>query len=155
MSRESNGTDVRDTEIAKMRAAGVTQAKIAEHTGLSIPGVRYVLAKEQVQAMIEQEQSRLAALMPSAMDNYEKWVTKAHTYHDKTDKEIAFRATTKVLESHGLLPGNQSVVIQQFNTKNTIISPILERVLEEYGKKLRPPDVVDVEFEDVENGGVV
>jgi hypothetical protein len=154
MSRESNGTDVRDTEIAKMRAAGVTQAKIAEHTGLSIPGVRYVLAKEQVQAMIEQEQSRLAALMPSAMDNYEHWVNKAKTFHDKTDKEIAFRATTKVLESHGLLPGNQSVVIQQFNTKNTIISPILEKVLEEYGKKLRPPEVIDVDFEEV-NGDVV
>jgi hypothetical protein len=139
LSRNSNGTDVRDINIAKLRAAGVTQAKIAEHTGLSLPGVRYVLAKEQVQAMIEQEQSRLAALMPSAMDNYEK-----------TDKEIAYRATTKVLESHGLLPGNQSVVIQQFNTKNTIISPVLERVLEEYGKKLRPPEIIDVDFEEIE-----
>lgn len=150
MSRASQGTDVRDINIAKLRAAGVTQAKIAEHTGLSIPGVRYVLAKEQVQAMIEQEQSRLAALMPTAMDNYEKWVNKAHQYHDKTDKEIAYRATTKVLESHGLLPGNQSVVIQQFNTKNTIISPVLEKVLEEYGKRLREPEVLDVEFEDVQ-----
>ena len=154
MSRQSKATDIRDMEIAKMRAAGVAQSKIAEHTGLSVQGVKYVLAKEQVQAMIEQEQSRLAALMPDAMDNYEKWVKKAHLYHDKTDKEIAYRATTKVLESHGLLPGNQSVVIQQFNNKTTIISPVLEKVLAEYGNSLRKVDAIDVDFEEI-NGGVV
>ena len=121
MSRNSDGTEVRDTLVAKMRAAGATQKSIAEQTGLSIPGVRYVLAKEQVQAMIEQEQSRLAALMPNAMNNYETWVKKATSYHDKTDKEIAFRATTKVLESVGILPGAQSVVITNIVNKNTII----------------------------------
>lgn len=147
MSRNSDGTEVRDTLVAKMRAAGATQKSIAEQTGLSIPGVRYVLAKEQVQAMIEEEQSHLAALMPTAMDNYEKWITKAHNYHDKTDKEIAFRATTKVLESVGLVSGAPSVIIQNITNKNTIISPTMERVLAEYGNKLRKVDVVDVEYE--------
>lgn len=148
MPKKNDNLVVRDQAVAKMRAAGATQKDIAEKTGLSIPGVKYVLAKEQVQAMIEQEQSRLAALMPNAMDNYETWVKKATSYHDKTDKEIAFRATTKVLESVGILPGAQSVVITNIVNKNTIISPMMEKVLEEFGNRLREVDVIDVDFEE-------
>ena len=150
--------EVRNTKIAKMKARGMGPTKIHEElqkTGeqLSVEGVKKVLTRPEVRELIEKEKSRLTALVPEAVTNYDHWVKNARMFHLKEDKEIAFKATTKVLESHGLVSGAPSeqvkITIQQ---SEVILSPVIESMLAGFMGKLREakpiePSTIDVEYE--------
>jgi hypothetical protein len=139
--------EVRNTKIAKMKAVGLSKRKISEElkrTGenLSVGGVAKVLAKTEVKAIIESEKGRLASQIPQCVTNYEHWIKNARVFHDKTDKDIAFRATTKVLESHGMISGATADQVKISITQNDVfLSPVVEKILEGFmGNILNAPN---------------
>lgn len=163
----------RDAKIAKLAATGLSLSKIAEETKknnnpIKKSRVYTILQKPDIKALMEKEQQRLAGLIPKAVKNYETWVNNAHLYSDRADKDIAFKATTKVLESHGLVSGAPSNSVQiMINSGNTIISPVIQELLNGFMGKingqeflkssenlLKSSEVVEAEFEDVEEFNV-
>jgi transposase len=139
----------RDVKVAKMKAAGASRKEIAEATGLSIPGVAKVMEKPEIKEMILAEQSKLAELVPTAVENVRKWVNKAHEYELKEDKEIAYKANRDVLQSVGLVAGSQAVVVENLNMQNNFINPVMREVLKEFAASLVKEDyIIDVDFEE-------
>jgi lambda repressor-like predicted transcriptional regulator len=154
-------TSVRDRKIAKMHVRGMSQRKISrelEKEGVSLTqrGVGKILSRESVQEIIKAERHKLAEMVPEAVNNYNHWVRNARMFHDKTDKEIAFRATTKVLESHGLVSGAQSEQVKiVINQGDIVLSPVIEKVLGSFMQRFaeaKPLEAaLDVEFEPVKD----
>jgi hypothetical protein len=141
----------RDTKMAKIAATGISQSKIVgemkkEGWTVTKATVNHALQKPNIKLIMEEEREKLISLVPKAVSNYKNWIDKATTYRDKTDKEIAFKATTKVLESNGLVSGTPSTQIQIMNNSgNTIVSPIIEGLLKMFVDKLNTVDVIDAE----------
>lgn len=141
--------------IAKMAATGLSVPKIKNEMNkigwtVSEKIITHAMSKEEIKQMIEQERGRLFNLVPQAVKNYEKWINRAHDYKDKSDKEIAFKATTKVLESPGLLSGTPSQQINVLmNSGNTIISPVIEGLLKTFMDSLKQTEVIEGEFEQI------
>lgn len=151
-----NKVKLRDLNIAKLSATGLSKPKIVNQMktvgwDISESTVKYVLKRDDIKEIIDQERTRLMSLVPQAVKNYERWVNNAHGYRDKSDKEIAFKATTKVLESPGLLSGTPSTQINlMMNSGNTIVSPVIEGMLKLFMDSLKP-EIVEAEFESVDN----
>jgi predicted transcriptional regulator len=151
--------DVRNTRMAKMAARGMSQQKIANAmTEMGDPisqrGVGIALALPEVKEIIAREKARLMEMVPSAVTNYDHWIRNAKMFSDKTDKEIAFRATTKILESHGLVSGNVSEQVKITINQNDIqLSPVISNILNSFMKQFseaKPNErVIDVEFQAV------
>ena len=150
-----NKIKLRDLNIAKLAATGLSQPKIintmnTEGWNVSKAIVKYALSKDEIKKVIEEERTRLLSLVPQAVKNYERWITRAHGYKDKTDKQIAFQATTKVLESPGLLSGTPSQQINVLmNSGNTIVSPVIEGLLKIFMDSLKQTEVIEANFEPV------
>ena len=149
---------VRNGKIAKMTARGISAVKISKELKkmgeeLSPSGVKKVLTKADVKEILDKEKLKLTEIFPEAVRNFDHWIRNARVFHDKTDKEIAYRATTKILESHGLVSGAPSeqvkITIQQ---SEVILSPVLEKMLAGFMDKLseaKPiePKAIDVVYE--------
>lgn len=154
MPKRDKSNRGRDVAIAKMGAAHMSLSEIAEETKkydhpVKKSRIHNILQKPDIKELMEKEQQRLATLVPEAVKNYEEWVTNARSYTDRADKDIAFKATTKVLESHGLISGSPSQSIQVLiNTGNTIISPVIGELLSGFMNKINS-EVFDAEYEDV------
>ena len=130
-------TSVRDVEIGKMRAAGATYEKIGQDVGLGKSRVAVICERDDVKAIIEGEQKRLVSLVPTAVDNYRAWINKGSITTNKDEREVAFKASTKVLESTGILNGAPSTLVQiLYNDNKTIISPVIKTLLDEFVGKL-------------------
>jgi len=147
-----NKVKLRDLNIAKLSATGMSKPKIVDQMNkdgwdISEHMVKYALSKEEVKEIVERERTRLMSLVPQAVKNYERWVTRAHSYKDKSDKEIAFKATTKVLESPGLLSGTPSQQINiLMNSGNAIVSPVIEGLLKIFMDNLKQTEVIEGEI---------
>ena len=144
----------RDMTIAMLRAKDVSMRKIGAEVGIGKSRVAAICKRDDVRSVIETEQRRLVSLVPSAVDNYKAWISKGSITNDKDMRDIAFKASTKVLESTGLLTGNASIQIQNvYNNNNTVISPVIMNLLGEFSKSLNSFDdvneVIDGEFEEL------
>lgn len=121
---------------------------------ISESGVTKVLAKMEVQEIIKKERSRLAELIPNAVNNYEHWVKNAKMFHDRTDKDIAYRATKDILGSHGMVTGQVADQVKVIiNQTEVFLSPVVSKMLEGFMGSLsgvKPAEVtkevIDVEF---------
>ena len=141
-------TTPRDVEIAVKRASGQSLREIGEQVGLSKSRVDAICKREDVRTIIETEQKRLVQLVPTAIDNYKTWISKGSITNNKDEREVAFKASTKVLESTGILNGAPSVLIQNvYNDNKTIISPVIMTLLKEFTGKMASFDeeIIDVE----------
>ena len=120
---------------------------------LSVSGIKKVLTRSEVKDIIDREKSRLTNLIPEAITNFEYWVRNAKMFDDKTDREIGYRTTLKVLESHALVSGAPSESIKvTINQSEVILSPVIEKMLAGFMGKLseaKPiePTTIDVEYE--------
>jgi hypothetical protein len=144
----------RDMTIAMLRAKDVSMRKIGAEVGIGKSRVAAICKRDDVRSVIETEQRRLVSLVPSAVDNYKAWISKGSITNDKDMRDIAFKASTKVLESTGLLTGNASIQIQNvYNNNNTVISPVIMNLLGEFSKSLNSFDdvneVIDGEFSEI------
>ncbi len=140
----------RDMAIAMMKARGMSYREIGGEVSLGKSRVAAICKRDDVRTVIEQEQKRLVSLVPSAVDNYKSWIGQGSITRDKDLRDISFKASTKVLESAGLLAGNASIMIQNvYNDNKQIISPVIMQLLGEFSKKLSDfDDVVDAEYEE-------
>ena len=146
----------RDTKIAKLRAQNVSCEKIGKQVGLGRSRVAVICEREDVKTVIEQEQKRLVSLVPSAIDNYKHWIGQGKITNDKDMRDIAFKASTKVLEGTGLLSNAPSVMIQNvYNDNKTIISPVIMKLLQDHQAKLTSidDDIIEGEFKDYDEEG--
>ena len=145
-------TSTRDIEIAKKRAAGESYRQISAEVGLAKSRVETICKRDDVKSIIEREQKRLIELAPSALDNYKHWISKGIITNNKDEREVAFKASTKVLESTGILNGTPSAIVNiLYNDNKTIISPVIMGLLSEFTKKMTAFDDV-VEGEIIEEG---
>lgn len=149
------GTTIRDMNIAKERAAGLKKSEICRNHGLSRHGLDDILNRPDVKKMIETELVLLAQTLPAARDNYDKWIRNAHQYQNPTDKEIGFKATTKVLEQFGVLSDRPSVVVNNIiNAEVQVVPPIVRKMLDNFLVGLKQFDAIDAEFEEVKDDQV-
>jgi hypothetical protein len=155
--------EVRDRKIAKMAATGMSLRKISKELEkggekLSHTVVGDILQKPEVKEIIEKEKNRLAQIIPQCVTNYEYWVKNAKMFHDPKAQEIGFRATTKVLESHGLVSGAPSVQVKiTISQTEVTVSPVIQRMLENFMGKLdeaQPvkPEAIEVDYEVIPGG---
>jgi hypothetical protein len=140
--------------VAKLRAKGDTLKEIGKQVKKSTVRVQQLCARDDIKALIEEEQARLATLVPTAVRNFEHYIESAIDAKDKTDKEISFRATQKLLESTGILNNQPSHLVQiLYNDNKTIISPIIEKLLCGFMDKFKQDDygeIIDGECINVE-----
>ena len=139
-------TPVRDVEIGKMRAAGMPYQAIGDAVGLGKSRVAVICERDDVKAIIENEQKRLVSLVPSAVDNYKTWIMRGSTTNNKDEREVAYKASTKVLESTGILNGAPSTLVQiLYNDNKTIISPVIMGLLKDFTSKIAEiPDIPEI-----------
>ena len=148
-STKPDETDVtsRDMKIAQMRAKGVSYQKIGDEVGLQKSRVAVICGREDVKEIIESEQRRLVSLVPTAVDNYKKWINAGQITNDKDMRDISFKATTKVLESTGILNGTPSTLVNiLYNDNKVIISPVIMGLLKEFTGKMAEFDIIEGEI---------
>jgi hypothetical protein len=127
--------------VAKLKAIGESDREIAEKVGKSHGRVYQIRQRDDIKAMIEEEQTRLASLVPRAVDNFKSYIDNATLSDDKTDKEMGFRATQKLLESTGILNNQPSHLVQiLYNDNKTIISPVIEALMGNFMEKFKSLD---------------
>lgn len=129
------------TELAKMGDTASPQV------------VRTTISRQDIKELIDKEKSRLADLIPEAVNNFDYWVKNARMFHDKVDKDIGYKATTKILESHALVSGAPSESIRvTINQSEVILSPVIEKMLagfmDNFSKAVPiEPKPIDVDYE--------
>jgi len=130
-----------------MKASGHTFREIAAEVGVTFQGVWGSLSKPEIRAEIEELQKQFleANLSRAALNMTE--IIHSNPEGDK-DKELRFRASTRVLESGGLLPSAvPAVYVNTLNQVNTFQSPKVQEVLTRFAGMLagKGGDVVDAE----------
>lgn len=141
-------------KIGKLAAAGMSGNKIAESVRVHPNTVRSILKKEDIKAIMEQEQLRLAKIVPRAVKNMEMWVEGATKTKDPQLIDIGYKSTKDILQAQGLLSDNPShfskvTINQQIN----IIPPVIGELLKKYGEELHlsnSEEVIDVEIQEKE-----
>lgn len=125
-------------QVAKAIVGGHSQREIAEAIGVSQPTISRMLKKGDVKAFIEEEQMKILDLIPQAIENFRAMVNEMPAIPPREVKrrELAFKASVKVLEAAGILnTGSQSPTIANITQKNTILlDPRLQQLLEQYYK---------------------
>jgi hypothetical protein len=62
---------------------------------------------------------------------------RGSTTNNKDEREVAYKASTKVLESTGILNGAPSTLVQiLYNDNKTIISPVIMGLLKDFTSKI-------------------
>lgn len=131
---------IKELVVAEGALAGKSQEKIAKYATeklglkMSHDTVREILSRENVQKIIEEQHSRLIAVLPKATDNIINAVNSFDKKQDLEDKKISWEATKRVSESAGTLSANQSVVHQTFiqQQNNVVIPPVIAKLMEKH-----------------------
>lgn len=145
-------TSARDVEIGVLKASGMSFKHIGEKVGISKSRAEAICKRDDVKSIIETEQKRLVSLVPTAIDNYKAWISKGAITNNKDEREVAFKASTKVLESTGILNGAPSTLVNiLYNDNKTIISPVIMTLLKEFTDKMAAFDEEVVEGEVIED----
>ena len=139
-------------QIADERMNGSTLQEIASKEGCHESTISRKLSKPEVKAYLDRLQSHLIEkTLPIAADNIHHCIESYKT-KDKEDsqaREHGFKASLKVMESAGLLPGNQqSIYIQQVYNDNRsempdIVKDLFNRVTG--SKQANLLDVIEAE----------
>ena len=90
-------------EIAKALAGKVSQQRVADQLGVSQSTISRLANRDDVKAKIEQETIRLLGSVPQGIDNIAGLVNEMPQMTNVKEKELAFKATRKVLEAAGVL----------------------------------------------------
>lgn len=153
MPKVTHDTTVRDAKIAKLLAKGKTYREVGQEVGLGKSTIAVISKRDDVKAQIEQEQKRLVSLVPTAVNNYKRWIEQGQVTNDKDTRDIAFKASTKVLESTGILNGTPSTLVNiLYNDNKTIISPVIMDLLKDFSGRLHDfkDDIIEGELVDGE-----
>jgi hypothetical protein len=112
---------VQEMQIAEQRVQGKSLRQIEASTGINDATAARRLSKPEVKAYLEKLQAALInKTLPKAVGNIHSVVHKYLTAPDDSKRcEHGFKASLKVMEAAGLLPGNAtSIYIQQIYNDN-------------------------------------
>jgi transposase-like protein len=122
-------------KIAKALTAGESQTAIARTLGVSQSTISRLVNKGDVKALIERESLRLLEAIPQAVENLKALVNEMPNIPKKEIKRLepSLKATIKMLESAGMLntPSPSPTFVNIVNAGTTIISPVIERILQQ------------------------
>jgi predicted transcriptional regulator len=139
-------------EIAKALAGKVSQQKIADQLGVSQSTISRLASRDDMKALIEQETIRLLGSVPQAVDNLTDLVNEMPQMTNVKEKELAFKASRKVLEAAGILnSASPSLSVVNIVQRNSIVlSPIVKAMLDrllESSKEALPEGMPNFEEE--------
>ena len=139
-------------QIVKQLAVGESQNSLAREMSLDQSQISRFANREDINALIEQEQVRLTECVPDAVENVKSLVTgmKDIPKKDTKERELAYKATKDVLKSVGIFPSPiQSQTFINLTQQNTqILSPNVMKVLmQSVAEDTALPDGVIVEDE--------
>jgi hypothetical protein len=122
-------------------AAGKSQSEVAQEVELHPSQVCRFLKREDVQELIEKEALRLLEAVPDAIQNVKNLVhgMKSIPKKDTKRQELAYKATTDVLKSAGLLPSSKEsqVLINIYQQNIQTVNPVLEELLKRHFQELQ------------------
>ena len=140
-------------QIAKALTAGVSQTTIAQSLGVSQSTISRLVGKQDVKALIERESLRLLEAVPQAVENLKALVNEMPNIPPEQvkRKELGLKASIKLLESAGMLNtlSPSPTFVNIVNAGTTIISPVVERLLEQMQNSSDLPPL-EVNYEEEE-----
>ncbi len=133
-------------QIVKGVASGAHQTDLARQIGFDQSTISKFANREDIRALIEEEQAKLLDVVPDAVENIKALVREMKNIPEKDIKrrELAYKASKDVLKSVGLLPTPfQSQTLINLTQENTqgFSANGLAMLLRSDNTEL-PPDVV-------------
>ena len=129
------------SRVVKELATGRSKGEIAQEVGLHRTQVSRFASREDIKRLIETETMNLLEAVPDAVENIKGLVRgmKDLPLKDIKNRELSYKASTRVLEGVGLLntPTLSPVMVNITNTTNTLISPIMQEVLKRFSESLK------------------
>jgi predicted transcriptional regulator len=120
-------------KITKELAVGKSQNAIASEVGLNQSQVSRFANRDDIRALIEQEQAKLVECVPDAVQNVKDLVREMKDTPKKDTKrrELSYKASKDVLKSVGLLPTpiQSQIFVNLYQDKKTLISPFIQDML--------------------------
>jgi len=132
---KKSALDIPETKksVVQMLAMGSSQTEVARVTNVSESQMSKFVNREDIKQLISNESCRLMECLPDATQNLTDMVKgmKKLAPNDHKNKELAYRASLKVLETAGITPvaGQVSQVTTILQQNNTELSPIIEKLL--------------------------
>jgi len=126
-------------EVVKRLAVGEKPKSIAEDVGLHHSQVYRFASREDIKALIEQEQMKRLEGMPDAVENMMSLVEGMEKAKDKDERRLCYEAIREVLKVAGILvTPTQSAFVQQGykQQKNLVLPHFLQEMLDAHNKAL-------------------
>jgi len=143
--RPLENPEVQENVINRL-AHGETQTAIANSIGVSQPAISKFASTPEIRELIRKEALKLVGNLPAATDNIRYLVEQMQGSDDPKMKELGYKASLKVLETAGIVPGQpSSYVFNTFIDNRTELSPVVEKLLRE--RLAFSNDSIDAEFE--------
>ncbi len=94
------------SQIVKGVASGSNQTDLSRQLGFDQSTISKFANREDIKALIEEEQAKLLEVVPDAVENVKSLVREMKNIPEKDIKrlELAYKATKDVLKSVGLFP---------------------------------------------------
>lgn len=125
--------------IVKQLAVGESQTSIAKQVGLNQSSISRFAAREDIRALIEQEQAKLIEVVPDAVQNIKDLVREMPdiSKDDAKRRELSYKASKDVLKSLGLLPTpiQSQTLINLYQDNRPVVSPLTMKILARYFKE--------------------
>jgi predicted transcriptional regulator len=121
-------------KVVKELAVGKSQNVIAKDVGLNQSSVSRFANRDDIRALIEQEQAKLLDCVPDAVQNVKDLVREMRDIPKKDTKrrELSYKASKDVLKSVGLLPTpiQSQTLVNLYQDNKTLISPFIQELLD-------------------------
>ena len=127
-------------EVVKRLAVGEKPKRIAKDVGLShSQGYRFA-SKEDIKALIGQEQKKLVEAVPDAVETVKELVREMKTIpkKDTTRRELSYKASLYALKAVGIMPSpiQSQFITNIYQENNVTLSPVLLALLEAHEETL-------------------
>ena len=123
-------TEQQRHKIIEGKAAGLTDAQVADNVGMARSWVHEVSKKPENAAEIRKLQAIFYdRFLPKAIENFDTFLSSKSD--DKQDKYIKYKASKDVLDGAGFTGVSPSIYIQQniLNQENVVLNPIVQNLL--------------------------
>ncbi len=123
-------------EVVQGLALGRNKAEIAREVGLSRSQVSRFSKRDDIRGELENLWTRLLDVAPDAVTNIQTLVSgmKKLPRKDVKGRELAYKASLKVLEGVGVLPSQSPTVLVQniVNNQTNVIDARTQQILSRY-----------------------
>ncbi len=136
--------EVQENVINRL-ANGETQTAIANSLGVSQAAISKFASNPEIRELIRAEAVKLVGNLPVATDNIRHLIENMQGSNDPKMKELGYKASLKVLETAGIIPGqSSSYVFNTFIDNRQELSPVVLELLQRHN--VFPDDPIEAEF---------